>query len=489
MTNIPWIMIAGTGTDPLPAELETVAHQLGVALARADCGVISCGWAGVDRALGAAFVAELRATRRDPRDRFKQVLQRGRTPSVEDGESIDVEQDAEEYLVAVDRADVVILLAGRGGTYLVYKHARRANKLVLPLPATEGDARRAFGDIRDKFDRAANLGVTASEFAALDRPAGEAAEAVLRLIRQHLEAREIRDGDYLKADSVVGRDNEAAFTRLVREIQRTDMLGFIGAGASIPGGYPDWGTLIDRMRHALPSEIARTMAWVAREDDMLMRAEHYRSLLGEDYGRFIREQFDDDAGRCGPLHLDLVRLPVAHVLTTNYDTLLERAHAQAHPGELPLPTDWKNASDVESFLRAARRRGERRRYVHVHGLYNDPAHVVLTESDYQERYCRETASEALLSALFTAHAFLFVGFSFSDLDVMGVFRNTMARVRVSEPLHYAFMALDPRTHDPTLVRRRLRQKFKIDPIFYMYTPDHAGLRQLVTRLLATTTPA
>jgi hypothetical protein len=113
---------------------------------------------------------------------------------------------------------------------------------------------------------------------------------------------------------------------------------------------------------------------------------------------------------------------------------------------------------------------------------------VMTESDYQERYHRTTAGEALLSALFTAHAFLFVGFSFSDIDVMGVFRNTMARLRVEAPIHYAFVALDPRKHDPTLVRRRLRQKFKIEPIFYAHTPDHAGLHGLVQRLAARTLP-
>lgn len=109
------------------------------------------------------------------------------------------------------------------------------------------------------------------------------------------------------------------------------------------------------------------------------------------------------------------------------------------------------------------------------------------ETDYQERYHRTATGEALLSTLFTTHAVLFVGFSFSDIDVMGVFRNTMARLRLDAPLHYAFVALDPRKHDPTLVRRRLRQKFKIDPIIYAWTPDHAGLHGLVQRLVSRTT--
>jgi hypothetical protein len=327
------------------------------------------------------------------------------------------------------------------------------------------------------------------ELAALERPAEEAVGVALRLVRQHLEACAIRDGTYLEADALGAAENEQAFEALARDMARAEVLGFVGAGASIPGGYPDWATLVDRMRRALPSQIARALAFVSREEDLLMRAEHYRGMLGDDYQPFIRDQFSDERGRVTSLHLALVRLPLSHVLTTNYDTLLERAHAQVQPGEIPLTTDWKNASDIEALLAALRRRGERRRYVHLHGVWSDPAGVVMTESDYQERYHRTTAGEALLSALFTAHAFLFVGFSFGDIDLMGVFRNTMARLRVHAPIHYAFVALDPRKHDPTLVRRRLRQKFKIEPIFYAHTPDHAGLHDLVQRLAARTSTA
>lgn len=485
MGNLPWILVAGTGKEPISDELDSVARLLGKALAAEGMALVTCGWPGIDRAVGEAFAEALRAAGTDPALRFKQFVRDGRTPSVAAGTQVTVSQDAAEYLSAVNAASAVILLAGQGGTYLVYEHAR-ANRLVVPLPSTEGDARRVFDDMCSRFDASVNLGVTAPDFAALDRPKEEAVGTALRLIRQHLEARAIRDGEYLESDALGAAENEAAFAALGVEMVRSDVLGFVGAGVSLPGGYPDWPTLVNRMRQALPSQVARAMAFVSREEDLLMRAEHYRDLLARDYARFIRDQFSDARGQVTPLHLDLVRLPFSHVLTTNYDTLLERAHAQIEPGEIPLTINWQNASDVEALLGAARRRGERRCYAHLHGIWSDPASVVLTESDYQERYHRTTAGEALLSALFTAHAFLFVGVSFSDLDITGVFRNTMARLRVDAPIHYAFLALDPRKHDPALVRRRLRQKFKIEPIFYAYTPDHAGLHSLIQRLLSRT---
>jgi hypothetical protein len=395
--------------------------------------------------------------------------------------------DADEYLRAVDAADVVMLLGGLGGTSLFGQHARNVGIPVVPLPGTGGDARRAFDDLRRSFDAGRYLGVSLDELETLDRPNAEAAGAAMRIITQHLEARAIRDGRYLTADNVVGRENEEAFERLVVEMREANVLGFVGAGASVAGGYPDWGRLIERMRKALPAQVSRAMAYVSREEDLLMRAEHYRQLMGPDmFASFMREMFGDEGGTCRELHQDLVRLPFTHVLTTNYDTLLEQAHAGAFLGKLPLMVSWRNASDIEDFLRATRRRGQRRRYVHLHGTYNDPESIVLTESDYQQRYHHTAAGETLLSVLFTAHAFLFVGFSFSDMDMMGVFRGTMARLRLGNPLHFAFMALDPNTQDPTLVRQRLRKKYKIDPVFYLLTPDHAGLHALVRRLLERT---
>ncbi len=488
--HLSWILIAGTSSEPLTDELEGAAQLLGQALAAAGFGVVTCGWPGVDRAAGSAFVAEARRNSRDPATCFKQLHQRGRTPSVAEGQHVEVVQDAAEYLRAADVADAVVLVGGVVGTGLVYEHARLEKKLVLPLPRTEGNARDAFAKILAQFDREANLGVEWSELAALDRPAPEAVVAVVRLIRQHLEARAIRDGDYLLPEWITGADNEQAFARLVADMRRSQVLGFIGAGTSIPGGYPPWGALIDRMRAAMPAQVAKAMAYVLREEDLLMRAEHYRTVMGPAaYSRFLRDQFSEPRGTVKPLHLDLVRLPVAHMLTTNYDTLLERAHARVYPGELPQSVDWTNASAVEDFLRAARQQQEQRRYVHLHGIYSNPDGIVMTESDYQDRYHHTTAGESVLTALFTAHAFLFIGFSFSDIDVMGIFRATMARLGFGEPLHYALVALDPRHHDPTLVRQRLRQKFKIDPIFYLFTPDHAGLHPLISRLLAETAPA
>lgn len=478
-----WILVAGTGQEPLDPALAAAARRLGAQLASARFSLVTCGWSGVDREVGSAFVDEVAAQGEDARGRFKQLCALGRVPSVAAGQLVRVGQDAEEYLGSAREADVAVMLGGSGGTLVFLEFTRMERVPMLPIPSTGGDARTAFDRIRASFDPDLYLGITRSELEALDRPPEEAIAVAVRLTRQYIEARAIRDGHYLTPDHVVGRENEQAFERLVVEMREAGVLAFVGAGTSISSGYPSWGELVDGMRKALPDQVSRAMAFVSREDDVLMRAEQYRQLMGEQaFAAFIREQFDDDRGTLRALHEDIVRLPFKHVLTTNYDTLLERAHIKA-TGERPLTASWHNAANIEAFLHAARRK-QRRRYVHLHGIYDEPTSIVLTERDYQQRYHESAAGEALLSVLFTAHAFLFIGFSFSDVDMMGVFRGTMARLRLGEPQHFAFVALDPQRQDPTLVRQRLRMKFKIEPIFYLVTPDHAGLHELIHRLLA-----
>ena len=59
-------------------------------------------------------------------------------------------------------------------------------------------------------------------------------------------------------------------------------------------------------------------------------AEEYRSYLGQAaLDDFIHKRFPDSAWQPGILHSELMELPWADVLTTNWDTLLERAADRA----------------------------------------------------------------------------------------------------------------------------------------------------------------
>jgi SIR2-like domain len=127
-----------------------------------------------------------------------------------------------------------------------------------------------------------------------------------------------------------------------------------------------------------------------------------------------------------------------------------------------------------------------RRYVYLHGRFDNPATVILTEQDYQDRYLRDgDTTDARLSHLF-GRRILFAGFSLSDMDIMAIFRRMKARLGFEAPRHFALIALDTSREDPWAARTFLNDKYGVDPIFYPWSQDHSGLHDLVRRLLEET---
>ncbi|MBU6994052.1 SIR2 family NAD-dependent protein deacylase [Ferrovum myxofaciens] len=65
--------------------------------------------------------------------------------------------------------------------------------------------------------------------------------------------------------------------------------------------------------------------------DPLRIAEEYRAYFGQAaLNARIRDEIDDDAWRTGDIYLSLLKLPWSEIMTTNWDTLLERAAKDVH---------------------------------------------------------------------------------------------------------------------------------------------------------------
>ena len=83
---------------------------------------------------------------------------------------------------------------------------------------------------------------------------------------------------------------------------------------------PSWRELLDE----LVAHLYRTDPSSAPKDALRI-AEEYRTYFGQaTLDGFIRTRFTDRAWLPGPLHLQALNLPWSDILTTNWDTLLER---------------------------------------------------------------------------------------------------------------------------------------------------------------------
>ncbi|HEX5871109.1 MAG TPA: TIR domain-containing protein [Longimicrobium sp.] len=165
-----WVLVAGTGRNQLPDAERWSAEQLGRVLAEQGYGVVTGGWQGVDDYVARAFAKHL-APDRDLASYLIQVVPDGRQPEFQGGYVIPVESGEREWTEAVKYADAVVLIGGLGGTYNTYRFAQLEFKPVLPLAATERDARRAFNDIVDDWEVASALRVPRDDYVrALDAP-------------------------------------------------------------------------------------------------------------------------------------------------------------------------------------------------------------------------------------------------------------------------------------------------------------------------------
>ncbi|MCA1408231.1 SIR2 family protein [Ensifer sp. IC3342] len=125
--------------------------------------------------------------------------------------------------------------------------------------------------------------------------------------------------------------------------------------------------------------------------DPLILAEEYRSTLG--YGALegiIRKYIRDTEWEPGDLHGNLLRLPWSDVLTTNWDTLLERSAA------LDPDTSYDVVRVIADIARA-----RRPRIVKLHGSMPSYLPFIFTEEDfrtYPERFAPfvNLAQQALL---------------------------------------------------------------------------------------------
>jgi hypothetical protein len=251
-------------------------------------------------------------------------------------------------------------------------------------------------------------------------------------------------------------------------------LAFVGAGVTFPLGYPDWDSLIARLaaevRVALGEDIQSnglrlTVDQVLRRfrKERLAQAQILKQSLAERYFSVMSELFGLKEQRIAPI-TDLVNLPFKHLLTSNYDFSLEQHHQPAdRPESICLHHD-----SAPQFITTFADDNYSRRVVHVHGRYDEPRHIILTEEDYGT-YVRSPVVDQFWRSVPVNARFVFFGFSFDDNDLLYSFRRLEMAFRgnndMREARHFAILPLDDEENEnPVAVL--LRMRYGIEPIFY-----------------------
>jgi hypothetical protein len=189
---------------------------------------------------------------------------------------------------------------------------------------------------------------------------------------------------------------EAEF--LAGKASQGELALFVGAGVSASAGLPLWyGLLVTLATSAGMPENERQGL---QELDPMDQAAIIEGRLGGAVSlqEAIRKVFTGE--HYSLAHAFLAALPVAEVVTTNYDQLFELA--------------CRAVGRTPSVLPHAIRPDAKRWVLKMHGCVSHPEDIVLTRGDYLGYAERRAALAGIVQALLITRHMLFVGFSLKD---------------------------------------------------------------------------
>jgi len=198
---------------------------------------------------------------------------------------------------------------------------------------------------------------------------------------------------------------------LVEAAKSKELLLFLGAGASVNAGLPDWrGLVINLLEHSPhisehPELLIKNIeANFMSPLDVLDRLVKFR----HDIYAFLENCIS--GRRESPLH-NLMGNVSSKFVTTNFDTLIEDNTGIAS----------KNVTDYTGTYKLAKIAGEKEFVLKLHGDINRLDDCLLFSDDYAKVYQEDNLARFQFSKLVTSNKCLFVGFSFTDPYVLEMF--------------------------------------------------------------------
>ncbi|MFT3771828.1 MAG: SIR2 family protein [Minicystis sp.] len=233
------------------------------------------------------------------------------------------------------------------------------------------------------------------------------------------------------------------------------LIPFLGSGFSAPLRLPLWGELMGWMgqeldfdpglfeMHGTPRELA---GFYASERKGL--ADFVATMQKRFHAPEVEARRKDSIQ-----HQALARRDFRRIYTTNFEHHIEEALRDAGKKAAVL-------LDLDDYMRPTA--ADTCQVIKFHGDLDEPETVVLTENQFFERFQLEAPSDQLLRADLLGNVFLFLGYSFSDINIRYIWHR-MFRLREAagaRPEHRSYLA----TFGAGAVQTKLLEDWHIDII-------------------------
>lgn len=226
-------------------------------------------------------------------------------------------------------------------------------------------------------------------------------------------------------------------SQIKKSIKENSLILFVGAGISANSNLPTWGELIQSFREELdlPDD---------NSDDYQRVAQYYYDKFGKNrYTKKIEEVFSSKGiSKPNELHTLIEKIAPEHIITTNYDSLLED---QFESGLLKYNVVAED-KDIPYT-------SPRRYLIKMHGDLTKN-NIVLKEEDYLDYSSNFPMISNLIQTLIMNHTLLFVGYSLKDSTFKAIFRLVQNAFKSDAKFAYLYIPEKPSTFERDLYKKQ-----------------------------------
>ncbi|MEM5627545.1 SIR2 family protein [Bacillus wiedmannii] len=192
----------------------------------------------------------------------------------------------------------------------------------------------------------------------------------------------------------------------IRKAKEHDKLVvFVGAGVSVNSELPTWYNLVSELAEEMGMNVGNSV------DSFMQIPQYYFNERGEkEYLEKIEGILNRKTYKPNIIHEQIIDLNPKHIITTNYDDLLEQSfklynksyHVVSDNSDLPY------ASQDQMLIK-------------MHGCLKKK-NIVLKEDDYLSYSSNFKLIETYIKSLFSTHIILFIGYSAEDPNFKLIFQ-------------------------------------------------------------------
>lgn len=178
---------------------------------------------------------------------------------------------------------------------------------------------------------------------------------------------------------------------------------FVGAGVSALSKYPSWNALVKTMSDEIGYTKENEEKNFSSEELLKIPQMYYNTFKEKRYLQKVKAEFSGEY-ETNEIHDLIFSLKPKNILTTNYDTLLERTSVKFGRNYSVINSDRAVSSGVSNQY-----------LIKLHGDFN--ANFVLKEQDYLDYEINYMLIDNLVKSIFATTLVIFVGYGLNDYNI------------------------------------------------------------------------